>query len=166
MKFPRKPTNSSCLRGTGPDAFPFPISHLPFPSSVFSYHRRVQFAETDLAGQVHFSWMFRYMEEAEHALWRSLGLTIAERGSELGWPRIAASMDFRSPLHFEDEIEVRLHVAAVKTRTIEYVCSIHCGDRVAASGRMSSICVRRVDGHFKASEIPAPVAARLNNLVR
>ena len=52
--------------------------------SEFVYKRRVQFAETDLAGIVHFSTIFRYMEEAEHALWRAAGLTIAERGSDLG----------------------------------------------------------------------------------
>ena len=35
--------------------------------------RRVLFYETDAAGIVHFSWFFRYMEEAEHALWREAG---------------------------------------------------------------------------------------------
>jgi YbgC/YbaW family acyl-CoA thioester hydrolase len=130
----------------------------------FTYHRRVQFAETDMAGQVHFSMMFRYMEEAEHALWRSLGLTVAEGGSGVGWPRISASMDFRSPLHFEDEFDVNLRVLAVKTRTIEYECTIACGDRHIASGRMTSICVRRgADGRFKAAEVPARIAALLNN---
>ncbi len=140
------------------------IYHLPSTISMFTYRRRVQFADTDLAGQVHFSWMFRYMEEAEHALWRSLGLTIAERGSDVGWPRIAASMDFRNPLHFEDEFDVRLRVAAVKTRTIEYECTIVCAERVIATGRMASICVRRdAGGRFKAAEIPEKVAALLNN---
>lgn len=134
---------------------------------MFTYHRRVQFAETDLAGQVHFSWMFRYMEEAEHALWRSLGLTVAERGSDVGWPRISAAMDFHSPLHFEDEFEVRLTVVGTRTRTVEYTCTIAVGERIVANGRMSSICVRRgPDGRFKAAEIPPAVAERLNNLVR
>ena len=52
-------------------------------TSGFRYSRRVQFAETDLAGIVHFSWMFRYMEEAEHALWRAAGLSIADPGSDM-----------------------------------------------------------------------------------
>lgn len=117
-----------------------------------------------MAGQVHFSMLFRYMEEAEHALWRSLGLTVAERGSDVGWPRISAAMEFRSPLHFEDEFDVHLRVLAVKTRTIEYDCTITCGERQIASGRMTSICVRRgADGRFKAAEVPERVAALLNN---
>ena len=40
--------------------------------------RRVQFHETDLAGLVHFSIFFRYMEEAEHALWRAAGEKLNE----------------------------------------------------------------------------------------
>lgn len=44
---------------------------------MFRYPRRVQFAETDLAGMVHFANFFRYMEEAEHALWRAAGMSIA-----------------------------------------------------------------------------------------
>ena len=52
---------------------------------AFRYARRVQFGETDMAGIVHFSWMFRYMEEAEHALWRAAGLSIHPPGTEVGF---------------------------------------------------------------------------------
>src|SRR4029434_10022123 len=89
-------------------------------ASSFRYARRVQVAETDLAGIVHFSWMFRYMEEAEHAAWRAAGLAIAERGGALGWPRVAASFQFRNPLHFEDEIEVIVRLAEIGSRSLQY----------------------------------------------
>ena len=58
--------------------------------SEFLYSRRVQFYETDLAGMVHFSWYLRYMEEAEHAMWREAGISILPADSELGFPRVAA----------------------------------------------------------------------------
>ena len=80
--------------------------------------RRVQFHETDAAGLVHFSAFFRYMEEAEHALWRAAGLSIAPAGSEIGWPRLAASFEYHRPLRFEDEFEIRIRVAAVERSTI------------------------------------------------
>ena len=54
------------------------------------YRRRVEFAETDAAGMVHFSVFFRYMEEAEHAAWRAAGLDIFEGHEEQSWPRISA----------------------------------------------------------------------------
>ena len=58
---------------------------------AFVLRRRVHFYETDAAGIVHFSTFFRYMEEAEHALWRAAGLTVAPAGAEPGWPRVAAA---------------------------------------------------------------------------
>ena len=57
--------------------------------SHYRLKRRVQFYETDAAGIVHFSWFYRYMEEAEHALWREVGLSIAPREEEeVGFPRV------------------------------------------------------------------------------
>ena len=47
----------------------------------FRQTRRVQFAETDLAGIVHFSNFFRYMEEAEQ-LGRDLALDLIASGAE------------------------------------------------------------------------------------
>jgi len=135
-------------------------------SSEFKYPRRVNFADTDLAGIVHFSTIFRYMEEAEHALWRAAGLTIAARGSDLGWPRLGAALEFRNPLRFEDEFEVWVRIAALKTRTIEYEFTLVRGKTVIAVGTMTSVCVRKnPDGTMKAAEIPPDIAQKLQPFV-
>ena len=42
----------------------------------FKLTRRVEFAETDMAGIVHFANFFRMMEAAEHAFFRSVGFSI------------------------------------------------------------------------------------------
>ncbi len=134
--------------------------------SEFRYARRVQFAETDLAGIVHFSTMFRYMEEAEHAMWRSVGLTIAERGGRYGWPRLDAAMEFRNPLHFEDEFEVVVRIAALKTRTIQYEFVLRRGQTPIATGVISCICaVKGADGTMKATEIPDEISGKLASFV-
>jgi YbgC/YbaW family acyl-CoA thioester hydrolase len=128
----------------------------------FRYGRRVQFAETDLAGIVHFSWMFRYMEEAEHAAWRAAGLSIAGRNSPMGWPRVSASFDYRNPLHFEDEFDVTVRLAEVGSRSLKYDHTIARGDVVIGSGRMATVCVRYAgDGSMRAVEIPADVVEKL-----
>ena len=101
-------------------------------ANEFRYKRRVQFAETDLAGIVHFSHMYRYIEEAEHALWRDAGLSIVQRGSDLGWPRLSAALEFRNPLRFEEEFEVWVRIAELKTRTIEYEFTLVRGKSVIA----------------------------------
>jgi YbgC/YbaW family acyl-CoA thioester hydrolase len=125
----------------------------------------VQFYETDAAGIVHFSWIFRYMEEAEHALWREAGLSIHPHGSEIGWPRIAASFEFHRPLRFEDEFDVCLRVVEVTRKTIRYTCLLRKEDAKVATGTMTIACVRRRgDGPMEAMEaieIPAGIAERL-----
>ena len=133
--------------------------------TAFVYRRRVEFAETDMAGIVHFSMIFRYMEEAEHALWRAAGLSIAPRNSDLGWPRVSAACEFRNPLRFEDDFEVRVRIAATKTRSIEYEFTIVRGDTVIAVGTMTSVCVKKAaDGSMKATELPADVVAKLRGV--
>src|SRR5213078_989612 len=44
--------------------------------AVFRTTRRVEFADTDMAGIVHFANFFRYMESAEHEFLRSHGLSV------------------------------------------------------------------------------------------
>ena len=39
----------------------------------FKATRQVEFSETDMAGIMHFSNFFRFMETAEHGFYRSLG---------------------------------------------------------------------------------------------
>jgi acyl-CoA thioester hydrolase len=132
----------------------------------FRYARRVQFGETDMAGIVHFSWMFRYMEEAEHAAWRAAALSIAETKGELGWPRVAASFDFRSPLRFEDEFEVAVRLVEVGTRSLQYGHTITKGDVLIGTGRIKTVCTRtNADGSMRATEIPAEIIAKLRNVL-
>ncbi len=120
--------------------------------------RRVQFYETDTAGIVHFSWFYRYMEEAEHALWREAGLSIAPEASEIGFPRVSASFDFRRPLRFEDVFEVHLTIADLTTKTIRYAATVTREDTVIATGSLTVACVRRLPGGaMKAIEIPSTI---------
>jgi YbgC/YbaW family acyl-CoA thioester hydrolase len=130
-------------------------------TSEHRLRRRVHFYEVDLAGFVHFSCFFRYMEEAEHALWREAGLTIATHGEERGFPRLAASCEFHAPLHFEDEFEVLVRVAAITRRTMRYSFLITRGEISIASGSATIACVDRRGGEpLRAIDIPPEIAGR------
>ena len=121
----------------------------------------MQFYETDAAGIVHFSWFFRYMEEAEHALWREAGLSIHPPNAEIGWPRIAATFEFHRALRFEDEFDVSLRVAAITNKTMRYTCLLMKGDVKIATGTMTIACVRTLPNQpMEAIEIPLDIAAR------
>ena len=125
----------------------------------FSYSRIVQFAETDLAGIAHFSVFFRFMEEAEHALWRAAGLSIA--GDDLHWPRVSASCEYNVPLRFEDELTVMVR-AGFGRRRIQYRFEMRRAATVAAVGIMTSVCTRaNAAGTLESTAIPHEVIERL-----
>ena len=127
----------------------------------FSYRRRVQYRDTDASGIVHFSAFFVFCEEAEHAMWREVGLTVDTRQTEIGWPRISASFDFRRALRFEDEIDVQIRVVGKTAKTFSYQAVIMHEGRVAAVGTMSTICVRKRPGEpLRATDIPSEIADR------
>jgi acyl-CoA thioester hydrolase len=131
------------------------------PLSQFHLRRRVHFYEVDSVGIVHFSCFARYLEEAEHALWREAGLSIAPTGSDIGFPRVAMSFDFRSPLRFEDEFDIFIRIAAIGRTSIRYTCTMACAGRDVAEGTLTIVCVRRgADGTMKAEPIPEAIAGR------
>lgn len=90
--------------------------------SEFTTRRRIAFVETDMAGIVHFSNYFLFMEQTEHAFLRSLGLSVHTPTADgaLGFPRVQAECAFNRPLHFEDEVEIHLRVRQRKARSIGY----------------------------------------------
>ena len=135
---------------------------MPRIVTSFRYRRRVEFAETDMVGLVHFSMFFRYMEEAEHALWRAAGLSIARPGEDTGWPRVAAAFDFQSPLRFEDEFDVLVRIERVGRRTIEYAFTIVCGDTRIGTGTISTAFVTWKPGErMRALDLPTDILERL-----
>ena len=83
--------------------------------------REVEFYHTDMAGIMHFSNFYRFMEAAEHAFFRSLGLSIHTVDPEpLGWPRVHADCDFSYPLRFEDSVEIQLLVREKREKSLVY----------------------------------------------
>ena len=129
--------------------------------SEFRLKRRVHFYETDAAGIVHFSVFFRYLEEAEHAMWRAAGLSIAAPGAPVGFPRVATSFDFLEPLRYEDEFEVRLRVTGKTPKTLSYRATIEKDGTMLARGTLTVACVRKRPGErMRGTEIPADIADR------
>src|SRR3982074_2340531 len=84
--------------------------------------RRVEFADTDMAGIVHFANFFRYMEVAEHEFLRSRGLSgaLGGEGERLVSPRVPASCDFASPVRFEDVLDVEVVLARVGAKSLSF----------------------------------------------
>ena len=132
--------------------------------SEFSILRRVQFAETDMAGIVHFANYFRMMEEVEHAFFRSLGLSVAMQyeGMHVGWPRVSVSCDYFGPVRFEQEVELRLRVARLGEKSFNYEVDFLVDGRRMALGKTTSVCCElRPDGTMRSIPIPATIREKL-----
>jgi len=137
-------------------------------ASEFRLVRQVEFSETDLAGIMHFSNFFRYMEAAEHAFFRSLGFSIHSTAPEpLGWPRVHAGCDYKAPLRFEDSVEIRLLVRERRTRSLRYsfiFTRLNGGAPCeVARGELTAVCVRRdpETGAFASTPIPEAIASQI-----
>ncbi len=133
----------------------------------FKLTRRVEFAETDMAGIVHFANFFRMMEATEHAFFRSLGFTIHghDEAGTTGWPRVSASCDYRAPLRFEDEVEIHLVVAEVRARSIRYQFTFRraADGGEVARGTIAAVCatVDKATGKLVPVQIPERIRAQI-----
>lgn len=130
----------------------------------FSILRRIQFAETDMAGIAHFSNFFRMMEEVEHAFFRSVGLSVSMQhdGMHVGWPRVSTGCEFFGPVRFEDELELRLRVVRVGGKSLSYEVDFLLGGKAVALGKTTSVCCElRPDGTMQSITIPPPLREKL-----
>ena len=135
-------------------------------ASSFQTTRRIQFCETDMAGIVHFSNFYRWMEQAEHDFFRSLGLTIVNHqpdGSILGWPRVSASCRFEAPAKYEDILDIKLTVQRIGVKSLTYDVHFSIEGRTIANGTMKTVCcaVER-DRKLRSIEIPREYTTKLS----
>jgi acyl-CoA thioester hydrolase len=136
----------------------------------FKLIRRVEFADTDMAGIMHFAHFFRFMESAEHAFLRSLGFSVmmTHEGRKYGWPRVHAECDYRRPFRFEDEVEVHLVVREKKEKSLTYDFTFRRAgdeaDAVCATGSITAVCITWDEdtNQMKAVSIPAAMAEKIS----
>lgn len=132
-------------------------------SEVFTITRRVQFADTDMAGVLHFSNYFRYMEEVEHAFWRSLGRSVVtlEGLHIMSWPRVAVSCEYFTPARFEDEVTLVFRLTHVGSRSLSFEVDFLRENKLIASGKTTAVCCGMKDGAFSAMPIPNALHTKL-----
>ena len=131
--------------------------------------RRIEFSETDMAGLVHFSNFFKYMETAERDFFEAAGVKLirTQPGELVGWPRARAECKFSAPLRFGDTIDIHLAVKSVKDRAIDYQFRIfrrnEDGSRTqAGKGHMTTILAKLdEDGELHSAELSEDLRKRI-----
>jgi len=133
----------------------------------FKVVRRVEFSETDMAGIVHYSNFFRYMETAEHGFFRSLGFSVVTRQADppVGWPRVHAECDYQHPLFFEDEVEIHMLVREKKSKSLTYEFRFRKLNATpaieVARGSLTVVCVTHHGERMTAASIPRTIADQI-----
>ncbi len=126
--------------------------------------RKIEFTDTDMAGIVHFSRFFVFMETAEHEFLRSLGTSVATEwnGDKIGWPRLAASCEYQSPLRFEDEVDIHLWVSNKGTKSLTYQFLFTLEGKEIARGQLTTVCCVTNPGEtLRAIPIPEFIASQI-----
>lgn len=130
----------------------------------FITKRGVEFAQTDMAGFAHFSEFARWMESAEHELFRSVGLSVTMRidGRHVSWPRRACSFEFLRPLRFEDEFDISLWITDIGKSSVTWAAEFLRERTICATGTCTTVCCDiPVDGPVIAISVPNEIRERL-----
>lgn len=102
---------------------------------AFTHRIRVRFAETDAMGIVHHSRYLPYLEETRVAYLRDLGHPYTEnQAAGIDFAVLEAYVQYRSPLRFDDEVDVHLVVGGVSRATFQigYLLAVAGGVRATA----------------------------------
>ncbi len=135
-----------------------------YPLHEHHTRRRIEFADTDMGGIVHFARFFVFMETAEHEFLQKLGTTVHfdRNGRTVGWPRVNTRCEFTSPVRLGDELDIHLQVARKGSKSMTYDVDFTCEGRLVARGRISSVCCVLDDPEgLKAIPIPDFLANRI-----
>ncbi|MBY0457250.1 MAG: acyl-CoA thioesterase [Gemmataceae bacterium] len=134
-------------------------------SDTFRTTRRVEFGDTDMAGIMHFSNFFRFMEVAETDFLMSRGLSVSwlEDGLKWGFPRVSASCDFVKPAKFSDVLTIAVAIEKIGKKSVSYRFdfSNSRGEPVAVGRTTAVFCRSAGPDQIESLEIPPAVRAKL-----
>ncbi|QDU31179.1 1,4-dihydroxy-2-naphthoyl-CoA hydrolase [Anatilimnocola aggregata] len=135
----------------------------------FRHARRVAFSETDLTGCLHFANLLRYFEEAEQALFRSLGIPMLWRrddGVEQGWPRVSAACDLLLPIQLADELQIEVAIERLRPSSVMLQFTVFRREELVARGRLRLACIAARPGQpMRAAPIPEDMQQKFRALM-
>ena len=103
---------------------------------------RVRFCETDLMGIVHHATYLVYFEAGRVEWLRRRGITYADwtaRGVQV--PVATASVQYRAPSRFDDELAIETTLAKVRSVSLDYTYRILRGTTLIAEGATRLACI-------------------------
>ena len=123
--------------------------------------REIEFSETDMAGIVHFSNFFKWMETVENQFLESIGLPVVKQEGDIfyGWPRRSAKFDFKVPVRYGNTVRLKLAVKEIRIRSVRYSVTVRLEDEkstLAARGEMTTVWTRINPNTGEIESVPFP----------
>lgn len=109
----------------------------PAPAAI-TVERRVEWSDTDAAGQHHFTSVLRWAEQAEFVLQERLGIAELVAGH---CPRVHLSVDFKRPVYAREVVEIDLAVREVGATSVSYGFTVRRGAETVAAGVVKAVFV-------------------------
>ncbi len=133
----------------------------------FRLTRRVDFCDTDMAGIMHFSNFFRFMEAAEVAFLRTRGLGVQMLDwpdGPIAFPRVSATCDYLKPARFEELIDIDVRLERLGSKSVTYAFEFSRAGDVIARGKVTSVCCRVAGHELRGIEVPEEYRRRLQGI--
>ncbi len=110
---------------------------------AFRWRSRVRFSDTDASGRIHYSAMFRFMEEAEDEFLRSLGkeYSSVDPALRISFPRVHVEAQFMAALHYDDPVDLEVSVERVGETAFTLYFDASLDGKPVACGRITAVCV-------------------------
>jgi 4-hydroxybenzoyl-CoA thioesterase len=100
------------------------------------YEFKVRWGDTDAAGIVFYPNFYKWMNEATHEFFAKIGLpasTLFEE-EQIAIPLLETHCEFKSPLLFEDIVNIRSSVVEVRNKVFKMSHQFYRGDQLIAEG--------------------------------
>jgi 4-hydroxybenzoyl-CoA thioesterase/acyl-CoA thioester hydrolase len=106
-----------------------------------------------------------YMEQAEHAFLRALGLSVFPKPGDAfagTWPRVQVACEFFAPARFEDELTVFVQIDRIGRSSVTYRMELERSGMAIARGTMKSVhCL-----HEKDRLVPHPIPEEIRRRLK
>lgn len=122
------------------------------------YVFNVEWGDTDAAGIVFSPNFYKWMDQADHAFFKSLGFSVLElvRNEKIGIPLLESKCTFKRPLLFEDQVEIYTKVLDLTEKVITFEHVFIKEGELAAEGYNTRIFAS-IDGKLKSVPIPPEI---------
>lgn len=128
------------------------------------YRFKIRFGDTDAAGIVFYPNYYRWMDEATHEFFGSLGFPTDElMAQKFATPLLEANCVFKSPGYFNREIVVTTKVEFLREKVFKLVHEFKDSDTVIAQGYEVRAWVSLEGGKPKAQPIREDIKEQLSN---